>query len=352
MGNKKSLCFHFVAESVSPHFDMLVSASLRCISRLCLFGLFFMTCGCTLLEEDESKPDQEVDSRPIAPRTLLIGSSFGMNTISQLPWIFARSGYKVDYIGNVYVGAFTLQDLAHRIEDKQSLPYKEFKEEENAGWTPRAFSLQMSSLLDKEWDVICLQRSAYDDETWTTEQSTAFGFILEYIFDYCKNNGLQKPRILFNSGFADADSDQDNKLKHTSAIIKSAKMMKEEFGIEIVPTAMALANARITYLKNIGANTHLCYDSQHLDYGIGCWVASACLFESIMRPLGESIEACYGYGSQIEQLNLSSFSTSKNYTEPTIKTMAVAKSCVLSAFVDDEHLDLSLESKYQNEDSP
>ena len=305
-----------------------------------------MTSGCVALEDFE-EPDDPI---PSAPKTLLIGSSFGMNTISQLPWIFARSGYKEVFVGNVYVGSFTLQDLADRIENNKTLPYKEFREEEIAGWNPKAFSVQMPTLLDMEWDVICLQRSASDDETWTAEQSSAFGFILDYILNYCESNGLKKPRLLFNSGFADSNSDKDNNIIHTSAIMKSAKLMRDEYGVEIVPIAMALANARITYLKNVGAYTHLCYDSQHLDYGMGCWVASACLFESIMRPAGKSIAPCYGYGSQSEQFNLNVYSTEKNYTEPTVRMMDVAKACVLSAFNDDEHLNLNLANKYQQEE--
>ena len=329
---------------------MLNSSLLRCFIRICLFGLFLVTSGCSVLEEDSYRVEQEVDIHPPAPKTLLIGSSFGMNTISQLPWIFSRSGYRDVSAGNVYVGSFTLQDLAQRIEKDLTLPYKEFNEEEAVGWKPKAVSLKMSSLLDKEWDVICLQRSASDDETWTVEQSSAFGSILDFILNYCESNRLKKPRLLFNSGFADSNSDKDDRIIHTSAIMKSAKMMRDEYGVEIVPTAMALANARITYLKDIGAYTHLCYDSQHLDYGIGCWVASACLFESIMRPAGKSIVPCYGYGSQSEQFNLNIYSTERNYTEPTTEMMDVAKDCVLSAFIDDEHLNLNLAKIYQQKD--
>ena len=53
----------------------------------------------------------------------------------------------------------------------------------------------------------------------------------------------------------------------------------------------------------------MCYDSQHLDYGIGCYVISACLLEYICRKVGWSIINLDGYGSKSE---LQSFITAAN----------------------------------------
>ena len=123
-------------------------------------------------------------------------------------------------------------------------------------------------------------------------------------------------------------------------------MAKNEYGVEIIPNAYALANARNTWLKNIGTTGYLCYDNQHLDYGIGCWLAGATLYEAVMRPLGESIECVSGYGTQQEQYVFTAAATAACYTEPTEKMIRVAKDCVLAAFNANE-LNTELETKYK-----
>lgn len=303
--------------------------------------------------QDNTERIENLKNVSATPKVLLIGSSHGMNTISQLPWLFYRGEYKNVKVGNVYIGSFMIQELAQRIYNNQTLSYQEFNDDNTAGWGKNTGNKLMSQLLDMNWDVISLQRSASDDETWTLSQATSFGYVIKYISEYCKTNNLKTPRILFNSGFADANSDSGTSITHTEAILTTAKQMKKEFGIEIVPTAMALRNARTTWLNEIGAYTYhyLCYDSQHLDYGIGCWIASATLFETIMRPLGRSVATINGYGTQEEQYVFTSAATPTNYTEPTSKTMEIGKACVLSAVDDMDNLNTVITSKYQYKNS-
>lgn len=293
------------------------------------------------LPEGEKKYD--------VPKVLLIGSSHGMNTVSQLPWMFYHQGFENIVVGNVYIGSFMIQELAQRIVANQTLTYQEFNNsDDNPAWGKNATAKLMSQLLNMEWDVISLQRSASDDETWTTSQATSFEFVIKYISDYCKTNKLKAPRVIMNTGFADRNA----AFTTTESIMNTAKQAKQELGIEYYPTAMALANARNTWMKDLGkvGYKYLCYDSQHLDYGIGCWVASACLYEAVMRPLGGSVAAVNGYGTQAQQAVFNNTAGSDgNYTEPTQKTMEIAKSCVLAAFIDDTSLNNVLASKYQYE---
>ena len=272
-----------------------------------------------------------------APRILLIGSSHGMNTISQVPWMFYRNGYDNVYIGNVYLGSFMIQELAQRITLGQTLSYQAFKD---GAWGKDRGSLTMNDLLNKEWDVIILQRSASTCQKWGVAESTSFGYVVDYITRYVKETKLKTPRILFNSGFSDGSA------KTTENIMNTALMAKNEYGVEIIPNAYALANARNTWLKNIGTTGYLCYDNQHLDYGIGCWLAGATLYEAVMRPLGESIECVSGYGLQEEQYVFTAAATEACYTEPTEKMIRVAKDCVLAAFNANE-LNSVLEAKYK-----
>lgn len=272
-----------------------------------------------------------------APRILLIGSSHGMNTISQVPWMFYRNGYDEVYVGNVYLGSFMIQELAQRIALGQSLSYQAFKD---GAWGKDRGNLVMNDLLNKEWDVIILQRSANTCQKWGVAESTSFGYVVDYITKYVKEYELKTPRILFNSGFADGSA------KTTENIMNTALMAKNEYNVEIIPNAYALANARNTWLKNIGTTGYLCYDNQHLDYGIGCWLAGATLYEVVMRPLGGSIECVSGYGTQEEQYVFTAAATAACYTEPTEKMIRVAKDCVLAAFNANE-LNTELETKYK-----
>lgn len=272
-----------------------------------------------------------------APRILLIGSSHGMNTISQVPWMFYRNGYDDVYVGNVYLGSFMIQELAQRIALGLTLSYQAFKD---GAWGKDKGNLAMNDLLNKEWDVIILQRSASTCQKWGVAESTSFGYVVDYITKYVKEYDLKTPRILFNSGFSDGSA------KTTENIMNTALMAKNEYGVEIIPNAYALANARNTWLKNIGTTGYLCYDSQHLDYGIGCWLAGATLYEAVMRPLGESIECVSGYGTQQEQYVFTTAANAENYTEPTEKMIRVAKDCVLAAFNANE-LNTELETKYK-----
>lgn len=272
-----------------------------------------------------------------APRILLIGSSHGMNTISQVPWMFYRNGYDDLYVGNVYLGSFMIQELAQRIALGLTLSYQAFKD---GAWGKDKGNLAMNDLLNKEWDVIILQRSANTCQKWGVAESTSFGYVVDYITKYVKEYDLKTPRILFNSGFSDGSA------KTTENIMNTALMAKNEYGVEIIPNAYALANARNTWLKNIGTTGYLCYDNQHLDYGIGCWLAGATLYEAVMRPLGESIECVSGYGSQQEQYVFTTAANAENYTEPTEKMIRVAKDCVLAAFNANE-LNTELETKYK-----
>lgn len=292
--------------------------------------------------KEEALPEEVIENitgqnKRKAPRILLIGSSHGMNTISQLPWMFYRNGYDEVYVGNVYLGSFKLQELAQRVMLNKTLSYQAFKD---GGWGKDKGSLTMGGLLNKEWDVIILQRSADTCKQWGVAESTSFGYVVDYITKHVKDNGLVTPRILFNSGFADGKADT------TEQIMTTALQCKEEYGVEIIPNAYAMANARNTWLKEIGTTGYLCYDNQHLDYGIGCWVASACVYEAVMRPLGESVECVSAYGTLAEQSIFTAAAIESTYTEPTEATMRIAKDCVLAAF-NENALNEELQSKYQ-----
>lgn len=298
-------------------------------------------------EEDDS-PESELTGRKLALKVLLIGSSHGMNTIAQFPWIAYKSGFDIT-VGNVYKGSLTLQQIAESIQADTAIGgwYKKFKD---GYWSVENSTKLDSVVKDEEWDFIILQRSASDDETWTDSQSQAMDIIIEKIKSSCNN----VPTILFNSGLADPI--QSTMIQASTNIINTALEMKKEYQIEVIPTATAVQNARNTKLASLGNYewNYLCYDSQHLDYGIGCYVASATVFEFIMRKFGYSVLCAKGYGTADELRTFvgsvidtgGDVDSNNAYTEPTEETMKIAKYCAIAAVNDVNTFSIKLAEKY------
>ena len=299
-------------------------------------------------------------------KLLLIGSSHGMNTIAQLPWMAYKSGFDIE-VGNVYIGSLSLQRLVGYIQRNENISFKIFKD---GAWTT-IDNLKFNDVVAyANWDFISLQRSASDDEIWLSTQNEAdtvqnamtdinYGIsgstpvymshtdALQFILNRITEATTNRPNIIFNTGFADA-SDQPTS-SATPNIISSVKKMKSEFGIEFYSTAIALRNARNTYLRNLGDNGYhnLCYDSQHLDYGIGCWVVSATLLEIVLRRLGWDIEIINAFGTQEELETFISVATPANYTLPTSETMSVAKACAKAACNKNDEVTEALTNRFK-----
>jgi hypothetical protein len=122
--------------------------------------------------------------------------------------------------------------------------------------------------------------------------------------------------------------------------------MKDNFGIEYYSTAIALRNARGTFLQLLGnyingtypeTSHNLTYDGQHIDYGIGCYLLSITLLGFILKMKGMGIETLSGYGTR-EEMNTNwwvpmSGDNVDRYTEPNEYTMACAKACAKAALL-------------------
>lgn len=267
-------------------------------------------------------------------RVLMIGSSHGMNSISQVPWICQKSGFDVT-VGNVYKGSLTLQQIATSIKDNTSIGGW-FKVFADGAWQTEETTLFDDVIRYADWDFIIVQRSASDDNIWTKEQSDALSTIVSRINEVSTNT----PTILFNSGFADPSANADTQKEMTRTIMSTAMDMQLEHQIEVIPVAIAIQNARGTSLANIGAYTHkdMCYDSQHLDYGIGCYVASATIVQTILSKFGWDILTMKGYGTYDEAKSFVSTLVDTGgegvaYTEPTNETMRIAKLCAKAAYL-------------------
>lgn len=290
---------------------------------------------------------ESASARRFPLKVLLIGSSHGMNTISQFPWIAYKSGFNVT-VGNVYKGSLTLQQVATAITNNAAIGgwFKVFR---NGAWVTDSSTLFDDVITEERWDYVIIQRSASDDTTWTTEQATALDTIIERII--AKSVGT--PRILFNSGFPDPTASVDGQRTQWESIMDSARNMQATYQIGIIPMATAIVNARTTLLANIGYYTRkqLCYDSQHLDYGIGCYVCGVTLFEYILKDFGWSCLTAKGYATYEEAASFEvtvdyDGITSSAYTEPTAQTMTIAKYCAMAAVREPDTISSTLSEKY------
>ena len=320
-------------------------------------------------------------------KVLLVGSSHGMNTIAQFPWICYNSTNKLNVeVGNVYIGSFSLQRLVGMNERNETCTLKYFKDGAWTSYSGKSFA-QVFSYTD--WDFISVQRSASDDELWLATQNEADSVqndmtninyntqlaavymshndALQYVLNLIRSNVTKNSEIIFNSGFADpsegnasSDSGVEPTISQTASIISTAKDMKAQFGIDYVPVAIAIRNARNTFMRYIGKydagsdpsykknrSNELCYDSQHLDYGIGCYVASMCLLEFICRKVGWDTINLDGFGTQEELLTFISVATPENYTMPTEETMMVAKACAKCACDNPDSVSTKLQNRFK-----
>ena len=306
------------------------------------------------INEVNSKADKAI-------KLLLVGSSHGMNTISQVPWIAYKSGIYIE-VGSVYIGSFSLQRMYGMIQRGEKTSFKYFKGGSWTSYTNKTFA-EVFNWTD--WDFISLQRSATDDQIWTLTQNEAdtvanamtninynvagapaiymsHNEALQFALDYIKAHSSTNANIIFNTGFGDAANYTPTD-SATRQIIESAELMKKNFGIEYYSTARALLNARQTFLRNYGTydsgtsetSNNLCYDSQHLDYGIGCYVVGICLLEFVFRKLGLDTELLRGYGTFEDMDGWWVSPTASNYTTPTLDMMNCAKACAKAALNDD-----------------
>ena len=326
--------------------------------------------------DEAIEKSEEAIGRKFKIKILLVGSSHGMNTIAQVPWICYNSTNRVDVeVGNVYIGSFSLQRLVGKNNRNETCSLKYFKDGSWTTYTNKTFS-EVFSFTD--WDFISIQRSATEDELWLETQNQAditknvmtninYGTELtpvymshneamQYVLNLIRDNVTKNAEIVFNSGFADpSEKIQTNQ---TENIITAVNKMKAQFGIDYIPTAIAVRNARNTFLRYIGAYdgsysndenaaNNLCYDTQHLDYGIGCYVAGICFLEFIFRKIGWDTINLDGFGSQEELYTFISAATNEHYTEPNEETMMVAKACAKCACNTPNTLSTMLQTRFK-----
>lgn len=264
-------------------------------------------------------------------KALLIGSSFGVNTICQFPYFCEAAGLSI-LAGNLYLSSAGLDDIVDIINGEASWTTGSLYLPHSHTWAsgPTDF-VQMLKYTD--WDAVIIGRSAAQRKTWNATMEADLQTIIEYI----QANVTGCPQILFAPAFAypNYSADKTDQVTETGQINSTAQQMQAQFGLEIIPVATAVQNARMTELITKGAAAEtipdLAGDNIHLDIGVGSYMTGALLFEWLIgRRVGLSVMANSYTPKSADVTSMGIFPASK-YTQPTARDMMIMKYCALMA---------------------
>lgn len=280
-------------------------------------------------------------------KVLLIGSSHGVNTISMFPVLARKAGVNI-VCGNLYTGSATLGLYANNPAIQipymatNNIGFGRFAINKGNGWVSQTTTTLSYALSLYDWDVIILQRGATEDY-WNAEISGFYKYLINYINEHSKT----APLYYFNSGIADPTSfmNKENvQIPATNLLINTAKQQKQEYGIDIIPTAVAVQYARMTgLLRNTGVtfNTYkdIVADSQHLDTGVGQYITACAVFEKILGDLFDLSVKNVSYFPTYNDVSGNIINIGTTYfTNITEAYSRAAKECAIKAVEDGEYI--------------
>lgn len=231
-------------------------------------------------------------------KVLLIGSSYGQNTICSLPQIALDAGIDI-VVGNLYTGSISLANQLTMAENDTSWTeywhmsrYGNLMKGDGAGeYSSRGIKPTVREVLkDEDWDVVVLMRSASSSNAggWTDEDSENLQGLIDFIEENCPSH----PRVLWNSGFAyplgqSATPNRAAQQERSAQMITDAETIKATIGIDYIPVATALQLCRNDEVVNSSeaAVPDLTDGNIHLNNGIGMYITACCLFEYFFKPL-------------------------------------------------------------------
>lgn len=235
--------------------------------------------------------DLENESETKSLKVLLLGSSFGVNTIVQFPALAIAGG--IDCVcGNLYQGGVTLAGIVSIINGNGNFQNGRIYTKETNSWQVASKNIDTMLGLYK-WDIIILQRAAPNktggSDTWTSSMASDLETIIQYIASHTTGS----PKIMFNSVFGRSvgyfNGSRENQIASAELIMSTAREMQEQFGLEVIPAAVAIQNARntsLSYVTTENTNNYeipdLTGDGEHLDTGVGSYILGCLLYEQII----------------------------------------------------------------------
>ena len=284
---------------------------------------------------------------------LLIGSSYGLCSVLQFPFLVADAGIRIT-CGNLYKSGVGLPTIAEQIENETENGWDKgmIFTNEAGEWVSATTDLD-TMLRAKKWDCISIQRSAAHKTRWDAEQEAALETVIGHIRDVCGEEGAQ-PQIVLNTIFAaeEFSTDKQSQCNETMNILTSALQIKKRFGIDITNVAMTVQNVRLTACASYGSAPNTSFhdlafdDNGHLDYGVGSYVAGLALFEQLILPrFGKSV-LCVEKVASLAELSSTGVVSANKYTAPDSAFKSIAKTCALVTWANPYEICTELASAY------
>lgn len=217
-------------------------------------------------------------------KILCIGNSFSQDTVYYLYDIAKSAGINV-IVGNLYNSGCSLKrHYTYAIKNEKAYVYYKWNSPNMV--TNNNYTIG-EAVLDEEWDYITFQQSSNDSGIYSTYQPY-LGKLIAYVKKTALNPDV---KLALNMTWAysyKSTSDEfmrysrDQKIMYES-IINAYKQAAYDTGINLlIPVATAIQNARTNKsLKAVG--NELTSDGNHLDTGIGRYIAGLTLFETIIK---------------------------------------------------------------------
>lgn len=271
---------------------------------------------------------------------LSIGSSFGVNVFVQFPALASSIG--IEIIGtNMYKGSCSLHEIAELCRNDEQFEGSATYSFKTRSWKPS--SRRVSEVLrSQDWDIIILQRPAPGQvggsDQWTVDMAKDLDYILKYI----QFGASGHPKVMFCSSFSRSVGQLGSREKQFASvelIMQTSKQISDSFGLDIIPAAVAVHNARITSLSRVQTYNSMGYDipdltgeGNHLDTGVGSYILGCLLFEQICGKRYDLSILNVPYIPTIEDVrgNAGGFNDS-NYTQITAEQAHIAKYAAMSA---------------------
>ncbi len=242
-------------------------------------------------------------------KILSIGNSFSQDTMFYMQDIAKSAGVNI-VTGNLYNSGCSLKKhWEYASDNKKAYTYYKWTSD---GMTETENKTMSDAILDEDWDYITLQQSSADSGIYSTFQP-----YLNNLASYVKRTAVNpKVKLALNmtwsysyksisEHFINYHYDQKDMY---NAIVKSYIQASDDSGIDmVIPCGTAIQNARTNkLLKAIGMD--LTSDGNHLDIGIGRYIAGLTMFktiidnENIQRDLYEDVKFIPSTKTSTEEL--------------------------------------------------
>lgn len=270
----------------------------------------------------KNNPLPKMDRATDTLRVLLIGSSWGMDTISRFSEVMSAGGIR-NVVGDLYRSGVTFKQHAEYAE-KSSREYTYTKWADGKLLAASKEQTSLAGLTDEKWDVVVLMQGACESGLWRTYQP----YMGQFVRWVATNATNEKVVFALNATWAKANGSnvwkdyptQQDMIERSRLAAKNAA---KATGIDLIlPTGTAIDNARHSSLAKTANTRDLARDDVHLDLGIGRYITACTLFEAIVRPI---------FGLSVEGNTFREATDNKQSTPITDLNAPVAQQCAILA---------------------